>query len=117
MMNNGNPAKVNIADSSSFKYKSRFFKSLTDTDSGVYKNVKIVVPLQYLSNIWRSLEMPLTNFKIYLKLDQRLCNVTIADTTFKITNTKLYLLLYQLFNCYFIKQRQCKTGKTITRRI
>ena len=68
-MNNENSANVNTADSSSFKYKSRFFKSLTDADSGVFKNVKIVVPLQYLSNIWRSLEMPLTNFKIHLDLN------------------------------------------------
>ena len=38
--------------SSSFKYKSSFI-----TNRNV---VKIVVPLKYLSNSWRSLEIPLT---------------------------------------------------------
>ena len=58
-MANGNPANVTTADSSSFKYKSSFFKTLEDADNGVFKNVKISVPLKYLSNFWRSLEMPL----------------------------------------------------------
>ena len=49
-MNNGNPANVTTADSSSFKYRSSFFKSLTAADNGVFKNVKIAVPLKYLSN-------------------------------------------------------------------
>ena len=32
------------------------------------KNVKIVVPLKYLSNFWRSLEMTLINFKVEFSL-------------------------------------------------
>ena len=62
-MNNVNPADVTTDGSSSFKYKSSFFKSLTAADNGVFKNVKIAVPLKYLSNFWRSLEMPLINCK------------------------------------------------------
>ena len=58
-MNNGNPAKVTTDDSTSFKYKSSFFKSLTTDDNGVFKDVKIAVLLKYLTNIWRSLAMPL----------------------------------------------------------
>ena len=50
-MNNGNPANVTTADSTSFKYKSSFFKPLTTADNGVFENVKIAVPLKYLSNI------------------------------------------------------------------
>ena len=68
-MNNGNPADVTTADSSSFKYKSSFFKTLEDDDNGLFKNVKIAVPLKYLSNIRRSLEMPLINCKIHLVLN------------------------------------------------
>ena len=68
-MNNGNPAHATTADSSSFKYKSRFFKPLTAADNGVYKDVKIVVPLKYLSYFWRSLEMPLINCKVHLELN------------------------------------------------
>ena len=52
-------------NSSSFKYKSNL---INDTDAdGVNRkneNVKIAAPLKYLSNFWRSLEMPLTNCKI-----------------------------------------------------
>ena len=91
-MNNGNPANVTTADSSSFKYKSSFFKTLEDDDNGVFKNVKIAVPLKYLSNFWRSLEMPLINCKIHLELNwSKDCVMsTIANTRFKITSTKLY---------------------------
>ena len=97
-MNNGNPANVTTDDSSSFKYKSSFFKPLTAADNGVFKDVEIAVPLKYLSNFWRSLEMPLINCKIHLKLNwSKECVVsTIADTTFKITNTKLYVLIVTL---------------------
>ena len=97
-MNNGNPANVTTDDSSSFKYKSSFFKPLTAADNGVFKDVKIAVPLKYLSNFWRSLEMPLINCKIHLELNwSKDCVMsTIADTTFKITNTKLYVPIVTL---------------------
>ena len=87
-MNNGK------ADSSSFKYKSSFFKPLTAADNRVFKNVKIAVPLKYLSNFWRSLEMSLINCKVHLELSWTkncvMSNV-VGVTTFKITNTKLYV--------------------------
>ena len=92
-LNNGNPANVTTADSSSFKYKSSLFKPPIATHNGVFKDVKIAVPLKYLSNFWRSLEIPLINCKIHLELNwTKDCVMsTIADTTFKITNTKLYV--------------------------
>ena len=97
--NNVNPDDVSVNNSSSFKYKSNFFRSLTAAANEVFKNVKIAVPLKYLSNFWRSLEMPLINCKIHLELNwSKDCVMsTIADTTFKITNTKytFQLLLYQ----------------------
>ena len=68
-MNDGDPANVTTAASSSFKYKSSFFKTLENDDNGVFKNVKIAVPLKYLSNFWRSLEMSLINCKIHLELN------------------------------------------------
>ena len=42
----------------------------TDADgaNGILNTAKIVVPLKNLSNFWRSLEMPLINCKIELKL-------------------------------------------------
>ena len=99
-------------DSTSFKYKSSFFKSLTAADNGVFKDVKVAVPLKYLSDFWRPLEMPLINCKIHLELcwSKDCVMSAIADRTFKIRNTSYTL------NICFIKQRQCKTGKTIRRR-
>ena len=47
--NDGNPDNVSTANSTSLKYKSSFFKSLTTDDNGVFKNVKIAVPVEYLS--------------------------------------------------------------------
>ena len=44
--NDGVPVIVNTTDSSSFKYKSSFFKRLIADDNGVFKDVKIAVPLK-----------------------------------------------------------------------
>ena len=57
-MNNGNPANVTTADSSTFKYKSSLIGNSTAVNNNrVFKDVKIAVPLKYLSNFWRSSEM------------------------------------------------------------
>ena len=68
-MNNRNPVNVTTDDSSSFKCKSSFSKPLRAADDGVFKDIRIAVPLKYLSNFWRSLKMPLTNCKIHLELN------------------------------------------------
>ena len=75
-----------------------FFEPLTGADNGVFKNVKIAVPLKHLSNFWRSLEVPLINCKIHLELkwSNDCVMSTIADTTFKITNTKWYVRIVTL---------------------
>ena len=65
----GNPADVTTGNSLFSKYKSSLFKTLTDADNGVFKNVKIAVPLKYLNNFWKSLEIPLINCKIHLELN------------------------------------------------
>ena len=65
-MNNGNSANFTTADSTAFKQKSSFFDPLTAAYNGVFKNVKIAVPLKYLSNFWRSSEMPLLIVKFIL---------------------------------------------------
>ena len=54
----------NIADSESFKSK---VKTTGKTpDDGNTKDVEIIVLLKYLSNFWRTLEMPLINWKSIL---------------------------------------------------
>ena len=76
-------------------YKSKLIKG---TDNNNVNNVKLVVPLQYLSNFFRSLEMPVVNCKIDLELtwhkDFMISSVDVAAgqvVSFMITNTKLYV--------------------------
>ena len=61
-------ADVTADISSSFKYKIKLLGD-PNLDGPIAKlSVKIVVPLKYLSNFFRSLEMPLINCKIKLNL-------------------------------------------------
>ena len=39
-----------------------------DGGNGILRNSTIAVPLQYLSNLWRSLETPLINCNVQMKL-------------------------------------------------
>ena len=55
-------------NSASFKYKVNLLGNPVVTNRIVKKNLKIVVPLKYLSNFFRWLEMPLINCKIKLNL-------------------------------------------------
>ena len=57
----------NIINSESFKFKINITRK-TPTD-GNTKDVKISVPLKYLSSFWRSLKMPLINCEINLILN------------------------------------------------
>ena len=89
-------ANVCTANSSSFKYKSSI---IGNTEADRTKNgVKIAVPLKYLSNFWRSLEIPLINCKVELSLKwYERCLLTAATTaTFKITDAKLYVPIVTL---------------------
>ena len=58
----------------------------------------MAVPLKYLRNFWKSLEMLQINCKIHFELNwNKDCVMpTIADTTFKITNTKLHVPIVTL---------------------
>ena len=48
------------------KYKANLI--INNNADGTMKGVKIAVSLKYLSNFWRSLEIPLINCKIELSL-------------------------------------------------
>ena len=98
LTNAGNPDNVSTANSTSFKYKSSFIRESTTADGDrVFKNVKIAVPLKYLSIFWRSSEMPLINCKIHLELNWiRDCVMSTNADTFKITNAKLYVPIVTL---------------------
>ena len=51
---------------SSFRYKVELLGDPVVANNIARRNVKVVVPLEYLSNFFRSLEMPLINCKIKL---------------------------------------------------
>ena len=48
--NAGNSDNISTANSRSLKYKSIFFKPLEVADNGVFKDMKIAVPIKYLSS-------------------------------------------------------------------
>ena len=66
------------------------------------KDVEIMVPLKYLSNFWRTLEMPLINCEINLILTwSSTCvivstNIANQVTTFEITDTEIYVPIVTL---------------------
>ena len=92
---------MTINNSQSFKYKADLVgktKNAKDGSSFV-KDTKIVVPLKYLSNFWRSLEMPLINCKVYLELNWiEDCILSSAGNSakFEITDAKLHVPIVTL---------------------
>ena len=87
----------NLADSESFKSKVKITGKTPA--AGNTKDVEIIVPLKYLSNFWRTLEMPLINCEVNLILtwskDCVITNSTGAGK-FAITETKLYVQVVTL---------------------
>ena len=82
----------NLSDSESFKSKVKIMrKTPADTNTN---NVEIIVPLKYLSNFWRTLEMPLINCDVNFILTWS-SHCVITNSTgagkFVITETKLYV--------------------------
>ena len=64
---------VNDNNFKSFKYKAKLLSNTAaqpapNAANRILKNAIIAVPLKYLSNFWGSLEMPLINCKVELKL-------------------------------------------------
>ena len=80
----------------SFKYKVGIIgNTVVDGANSKKEDVKIAVPLRYLSNFLRSLEMLLLNCKVELSLNWYTNCVSIIGNgtaaTFTITDTKLYV--------------------------
>ena len=113
----------NVVNSKSFKYKTNIIRSTYDVDEtndvygatkAVTKDVQIIIPLKHLIIFWRTLDMPLVNCEASLTLTwPENCVITKLDktvtaaqgnnpavdktnqesATFKITDTKLYVLV------------------------
>ena len=83
---------VNTTDS--FKFKAKITGQTEDDGT---KDVEIMVPLKYLSNFWRTLEMPLINCEVNLILTwSSACvllstNIPNQAAIFEITDTKIYV--------------------------
>ena len=106
----------NITDSKSFKFKSIITDNINNADIA---NVKIVVPLKYLNNFWKSLEMPLINCEVTLDIKRSgrkyNCKEDIA-TRFAMTSVKLYVLVVTLStqdNAELLQQLKSRFKRTI----
>ena len=81
-----------LRNSKSFKSKIKITGKTPVNDNE--KDVEIMVPLKYLSNFWRTLEMPLINCEVNLILTwSSTCVITNSNGAGKceITDTKLYV--------------------------
>ena len=96
-----NNADLAIKNSDSFKYKAALIGKTANRNDGkgFIKDAKQVVPLKYLSNFWRSLEMPLINCELFLELNWiEDCILSSAGNSakFEITDTKLHVPIVTL---------------------
>ena len=87
-------ADLTADNSSSFKYKVSLLGNPVIADNIAKTSVKVVVPLKYLSNFFRSLVMPLINCKIKLNLTWKkefVLSNQAGDAVFIINGTKMYV--------------------------
>ena len=111
----GAVADLTANNSDSLKYKIKLLGNVTEVAgdaAGLRRlNVKVVVPLKYLSNFFRSLEMPLINCKIKLNLTWKkecVLSTGAGKAVFIINDTKLYVPVVTLSkedNKDFIEQQ------------
>ena len=107
----------NVTQSESFKFKIRITGKIPTPANT--KDVEIAVPLKYLSNFWRTLEMPFINCEINLILtwyeDCVISSATGARKSKK-TDTKLYVTMVTLTtqdNTKLLKQLKSGFKRTI----
>ena len=97
--------------SSSFKYKVELLGNPVLDGNIAKRSVKVVVPLKYLSNFFRSLKMPLINCKIKLNLPWKkecVLSTDAGDPVLIINDTKMYVPVVTLSkedNKDFIEQQ------------
>ena len=107
----------NLTYSESFKSKTKVTGKTPNI--GNTKDVEIIVPLKYLSNFWRTIEIPLINCEFNFILTwPSTCVITnfTGAGRFAITDTKLYvpvLILSTLDNAKFPPQLNSGFKRTI----
>ena len=100
-------------------FKSKVKITGNTPPDGNTKDVEIIEPLKYLSNFWRTLELPLINCEVNLSLtwsqDCVITNST-GEGKFAITNTKLYVPVVTLStqdNTKLLQQLKSSFKRTI----
>ena len=105
----------------SFNYKTKITGKTNDDGT---TNVEIMVPLKYLSNFWRTVEMPLIKYEVELILTWSAACVTIytdvanQNPTFRVTKTNLYVPVVTLStqdNAKLLSQLKSDFKRTISR--
>ena len=93
----------NLANSESFKSKVKITGKAPNNEN--IKDVEIIVPLKYLSNFWKTLEMSLINCEVNLILTwPKNCVITnsTGEGKFAITETKLYVPVVTFVNMFLL---------------
>ena len=110
---------LTVNNSSSFNYKVSLLGNPVLDGNITKRSVKVVVPLKYLSNFFRSLEMPLINCKIKLNLTWKkecVLSTDAGDAVFIINDTKMYVPVVNLSkedNKDFIEQQNKRFQRSI----
>ena len=77
--NNNNFANKNVVNSNTFKYKNKIIGNTYNVDAAAAgydankngtQEVEIAIPLKYLGNFWRALNIPLISCEVSLELKQ-----------------------------------------------
>ena len=75
--NNNNFANKNVVNSNTFKYKNKIIGNTYNVDAGAdgydankngTQTIELAIPLKYLGNFWRALNMPLNSCEVSLEL-------------------------------------------------
>ena len=75
--NNNNFANRNVVNSSPFKYKNKIIGNTYNVDAGAQgydvnrngtQKIELAIPLKYLGNFWRALNVPLISCEVFLEL-------------------------------------------------
>ena len=112
-------ANDRLTDSKSFKSEIKITGKTSN--NGNTKDIEIIVPLKYLSNLWRILEMPLINCELNLNLTwSSTCVNTISTSAgrFAVTDTKLYVPVVTLSNqdsAKLLEQFKSGFNRTVSR--
>ena len=112
-------ADLTANNSDSFKYKISLLGDPVLNGAIAKRSIKTVVPLKYLSNFFRSLEMPLINCKIKLNLTWKkecVLPTDAGDAVFIINDTKMYVPVVTLSkedNKDFIEQQNKEFQRSI----